>query len=517
MEQQSNVPDTYATPVRLQVPHPAIRPSPAGGWSGPAIAAQTPIHLDVDVPSAAGEPAAEPDAAPPARTAGSVGQILGGVLVLVSLLGVGALPIAWCLGGIGSPLAALCGLAIVLVLANDTLLSHVEWRRIFFAETPDRSVLPRGAQPPPLSRRSAAAAGQRAPRGRDIPGLVMRRLSFRQWLYYKFTLRFDYLVNDLWRAAVHSLRKSLLRRGFRSARAWSSLYQPCWERIDRQLAELLIESSLMLGLTETWSDPESGHTHGRFVYTDWACPAGTRFENEAVQIDRFEVVVDLDRRQALSAAVNGREIGAGEDALVLADLCVSIHIHTILHAYANWACVPDHKDPVLARAAVYTLAMNGQAWYAGHFANAEAANFRRVLMRNAQGGMFEHGNGAMMKQIVRFSRAGAFLMAARKATMDVLREHHVDINPEAFFLMSVVHSVDHAVIPAAVDPVNLHSKLLNYRGMEWIRVLVQEPLQPILANTRISAAKSGWIADLYKRLAAIDPWYADRVDYCIRY
>ena len=44
--------------------------------------------------------------------------------------------------------------------------------------------------------------------------------------------------------------------------------------------------------------------------------------------------------------------------------------------------------------------------------------------------------------------------------------------------------------------------------MEWIRVF---------ANTRISAQKSGWMADLYKRLCAIDPWYADRVDYCIRY
>ncbi len=53
--------------------------------------------------------------------------------------------------------------------------------------------------------------------------------------------------------------------------------------------------------------------------------------------------------------------------------------------------------------------------------------------------------------------------------------------------------------------------------MEWIRVLVQEPLRPILAETRISAQKSGWVADLYKRPYAIDPWYADRVDYCIRY
>jgi hypothetical protein len=347
------------------------------------------------------------------------------------------------------------------------------------------------------------------------PG-ASHRLSFGQWLYYKFTLRLDYLLNDVWRTTAHVFRKSMLRRGLGFAHKWSSLYQPCWEQVDRQLAELLIESSLMLGLTETWSDPASGHNCGRFVFEDWDCPASPRFCNEAVHVDRFEVVVDLDQRRALGAALNGRQIGAGEDALVLADLCVSINFHTVLHAYANRACVPNHPDPTLAKAAVFTLAMNAQAWHAGYFAMTDATRFRRVLELNSRRGMVAHA-GPMMRQIVRYSRTGAFLMAARKVTMEVLREHRVDIDPEGFFLMSVMHSVDHAVIAAAVDPVNLYSRLLEFRGMEWIRVLVQEPLRPILADTRISSQKSAWVADLYRRLRAIDPWYADRIDYCIRY
>lgn len=436
------------------------------------------------------------------------------VLFLACLIGVFAVPLAWAWGAIGAATAIACGLIISIVLAIDARISYGEWRRIFFVETSDDAVLQRGAKGPSLFRRAEAPGTLRTA---DIRGIVMQRLSFRQWTFYKFTLRLDYLLNDMWRAAAHGVRKSLLRRGFRFARTWSPLYQPCWEHVDRQLAELLIETSLMLGLNETWTDPQSGHTHGRFVYTDWTCPAGPRFKNEAVHIDRFEVAVDLDRRVALSAAVNGREIGAGEDALVLADLCVSVNFHTILHAYANWACVPDHSDPLLAKAAVYTMAMNGQAWEAGYFSNTVATNFRRVLETNAKRGIFEHGNGQLMRQLVRFSRTGAFIIAARNATMDVLREHNVDIDAEAFFLMSVLHSIDHHVIAAAVDPINLHSKLLGYGGMEWIRVLFQEPLRPLFANTRISAQKSGWIADLYKRLCAIDPWYADRVDYCIRY
>jgi len=433
------------------------------------------------------------------------------VLFLACLVGVVAVPVAWASGLIGSAAAAACGLFIAAALVVDTRESFLEWRRIFHEEAAEDADAGDGTTVP------APSDGAGTPREVSIRLGSAQRLSFPQWLYYKFTLRLDYLLNDIWRSAVHQARKSMLSRGLRAARSWSSLYQPCWEHVDRQLAELVIESSLMLGLTETWSDRASGHTYGRFVYSDWLCPASPRFRDEAVQIDRFEVVVDLDRRRAIGAEVNGRQIGAGQDALVLADLCVSVNFHTILHAYANRACVPNHPDPILASAAVFTAAMNAQAWHAGYFAMTVATRFRRVLERNSRHGMFAHGSGAMMRQIVRYSRTGAFLVEARKATMAVLREHRVDVDPEAYFLMSVLHSVDHHVIAAAVDPVNLHSGLLGYGGMEWIRVLFQEPLRPIFADTRISSQNTGWVADLYKRLSAIDPWYADRVDYCIRY
>jgi hypothetical protein len=407
---------------------------------------------------------------------------------------------------------------IGVVVALDLWSSHGEWRRIFIDETPDPALTrPRTSLRPPAATAAAAPAPGRGFASRPIRGLVMRRVTFRQWVYYKFTLRIDYLANDLWRGAAHVVRKALLRRGVRGAHRWARLYQPHWSSIPRQIAEHVLETSLMLGLAETWTDATTGNPHGRFVFTDWVCPAGPRFRGEAVHIDRFEIVLDMKARVATGAKVNGVEIGPGEDALVIADLCVSTFFHTIMHGYANWACVPEHTDPILSRAAVYTLAMNAQAWQAGYFSNVVASNFRRVIQKNATRGIFPHGSGALMREIVQHSRTGAFLMEARRVTMEVMRAHAVDIDHEAFFLMSVMHSIDHHFIAATVDPCNLRSRLLDYDGTEWIRVLFQEPLHALFANTKISAVREGWIAELYRRLRAIDPWYADMIDYCIRY
>jgi len=96
-------------------------------------------------------------------------------------------------------------------------------------------------------------------------------------------------------------------------------------------------------------------------------------------------------------------------------------------------------------------------------------------------------------------------------------DHDVAIDGDSFFLMSVVHSIDHYCASFSTDPIDLRAPLLQFGGAQWIRALFVPPLHPFLAETRISKARAPWLRDLHARLKMIDADFADAVDYSIRY
>ena len=163
------------------------------------------------------------------------------------------------------------------------------------------------------------------------------------------------------------------------------------------------------------------------------------------------------------------------------------------------------------------MAMNAYAVMPGLFITANPPNLKRLLNLNASKGIYRHGTGALIEELRRYSRFADFTLHARETMMAVLQEHEVEIDAEAYFLMSVMHSLDHHNVCRCSDPKDLYSPRLGYGGAEWIRVLFSEPLTPILADTRPSRQKSPWMVELHRRLHAIDPELADRVDCGIRY
>ena len=470
-------------------------------------------------------PAPEPPRSSALRVLGHVGGGLQGMaralLLFAPLFCVASavlLPLFVGLGWVGTEATVIWAALTALAFAWDLFDAHREWREFFFVELPDDEVIDATALRPPLFKQSATDRRPGRLSDETPTRMLMRRLRFRAWLHYKYTLRFDYILNDIWRLGVHLMRQRALQAGHTGARRWAPLYAPFWEEPDRQVAELILETTLCMGITACRTDPGTGHRVATFTFSDWHCPAGPHLANEVLVVDRFEVEVDLQERRAVAAHLNGEPINTGRDALTIAFMAVSFYYHTVLHAFANWACVPNHPDPVLSNAATYTMAMNGQAWYAGIVCQQDPLQMRRALTYNATRGFHRHGTGSLHRELVQHSRASAFYMQARQVVLDVLTEHRIEIDPEAFFLMSVLHSVDHHYIAACTDPTDLHTPLLgSYRGGEWTRVLFVRPLTPIFANTRLSNARTPWARDLYQRLQAVDPHYADLVDTCIRY
>ena len=96
-------------------------------------------------------------------------------------------------------------------------------------------------------------------------------------------------------------------------------------------------------------------------------------------------------------------------------------------------------------------------------------------------------------------------------------EEELDIDIEALFLMTVVHSLDHHTATLSVDPYDLVPTNSDHRAAQVVRLIFSEPLEPVLVNTKIANIEHGWPRALYTRLETIDPDYARVVDLGIAY
>ncbi|MEC8495715.1 MAG: hypothetical protein VXZ39_12365, partial [Planctomycetota bacterium] len=343
-----------------------------------------------------------------------------------------------------------------------------------------------------------------------------RELPFWSWVNYKYTLRQLYILNSSWRWLRHQLRKRLLSRGYERARSWGRRSRPFWGDVPREIAELCLETSLCLGMVDA-SEDESGKRIGTLRFTNWLCPAAMSDGREVAAVETLEVKVDLEDRVALSCNVNGEEIGVTRHALCWVYVALSAYQHTMLHAYGNWAADPRHDDRHVRQGARWTLATNAVALYSGTAFQSDPRSFQRVARHNAAKSMFRHGYGPMMDVITEHSHYARFILEARRVFMQVMQAQGVDVDLEALFLMTVVHSLDHHMACVSVDPVDLIPEDVGYHPAETVRVVFSEPLEPFMINTRLSSIRSGWPRELYEALRPIDPELARYVDIGISY
>jgi bacterioferritin-associated ferredoxin len=394
-----------------------------------------------------------------------------------------------------------------LVFLYDTLMAHQQWREVFV------DMLQGGIEIQDDEEREEGFTeeGDKGPRN-----VVMRRLPFWQWMRYKYTLRQDYVLNSSWRWLRHQIRSFCLERGWSVARRWHPKYQEFWGDPARQLAELCLETSLCLGVV-TVGDDESGRRVAIFRFVDWLCPAGIEVPGEILPVSMLELQVDLNARRALVCRVNGDSVGVGNDALCFLYLALSGYHHTVLHAYSNWAAMPHHDDPHVRRGAMWTLATNAVALYTGRVCQHDPRSMERVLKYNGRRGMARHGSGKYLQEVSQHSRFANFVLKARRVFIETMVEEGLEIDVEALFLMTVVHSLDHYMAGLCVDPHDLVRSDSDHRAAQVVRLIFSEPLEPVLVNTRLSAVKDGWPKILFTRLAVIDADLASRVDVGIAY
>ena len=240
-----------------------------------------------------------------------------------------------------------------------------------------------------------------------------------------------------------------LRFGF-----WQLLYRlgyprPLVKDPRRTCAELLLETSLAICFQK-----ESVGVDGRKLahFKIPSVPHLTGEDFRTIQHDDLSLEMDLGERMLCTANYGDQQIKPDE-AMVLLNLAVSIMLHPMLHAFANWSTTPESPDPYTRRNSIVTVLFN----YYGVKAFAHWCDFLCYLglgkvsgdtfTTTVRSGMRQHvPPHAQVSLLMPHSRLVNFTVCVRSFFLRKFQKYQGQfpgIDGEALFLATVLHPMEH--------------------------------------------------------------------------
>lgn len=340
-------------------------------------------------------------------------------------------------------------------------------------------------------------------------------ISFIDFLYYHvFRLRMDWIYNTYTSRMRHLFIRFVTKLGWKKAYRWYNHYTPLYEKsVPHQIAALLLESSLMLGLTEVDEDAQIAI----FKYTNWYVPSDIGV-SQILMVKLMVIVVDLQEREIIYAEVNGEEWTDMQEVLQIVVMCHSIYFHVLIHLYSNWWFIEDPTNPLHVYG-VYTLLTNSISIYFGSFFDTKESG-RWMFMKNAIRGIHFH-YVADLERFSKYSRTARFLLKARKIAKKYCTPTNMKctkVGFESFFIACILHNVDHHMAawcsnPLAVEHTGPHKIL----GASWIRSMLDHPHREIFVKSSFRNSKIPWIRMMHKELSLVDEQYADMCHIGVRF
>ena len=177
-----------------------------------------------------------------------------------------------------------------------------------------------------------------------------------------------------------------------------------------------------------------------------------------------------------------------EDLVILLSHIFSLYMHPKLHAFSNWGLEPaiDEGSPksptakVNQRMSVISVVYN-------HFGFKGSPEIFAFVcgegVGHAASNVFEQALAdpppvhSHIKFLYKCSRLVRFLLPMRRVVFELLQEHRNEfpraINPEAFFLNTVLHSLDHSMYAKYLPP----SVLVSITGSHHMQAMkaTQDP------------------------------------------
>jgi hypothetical protein len=340
-------------------------------------------------------------------------------------------------------------------------------------------------------------------------------ISFIDFLYYHvFFFRIDWIYNTYTSRMRHLLIKYLTKLGWKTAYRWYTYYTPLYEKsVRHQIAALLLESSLMLGLSEVDEDSEIA----TFKFTNWYVPSDVGV-SQILMVKIMVLVVDLQERELIYAEVNGEEWTDMKEVLQITIMCHSIYYHVLIHLYSNWWFIEDSSNPLHVYG-LYSLLTNSISIYFGHFFDTKESG-RWMFMKNAIRGIHFHYS-ADLERFSKYSRTARFLLKGRKIAKKYCTPENMKstkVGFESFFIASILHNVDHHMAAKCSNPLlSEHKGPHKIIGASWIRSMLDHPHREILVKTSFKNSEIPWIRMMHKELSLVDEEYADMCHIGIRF
>ena len=296
----------------------------------------------------------------------------------------------------------------------------------------------------------------------------------------------------------------------------------------RVAAQILLETPSLAMFFKCKRQVE-GRTTALFAFTDIIL-INHRNELWYPQLITFDV--DLETKTLVKAAVDGDEVTAS-DAITLTYFMTAGGTHPRLHAYANFGVDTEATRGSLRQGSIITVIFNhfGFEGTGRLFENLHRWGLinARLLAAEAVGAnatrpIPAHGH---IQQLKDYSRTVRFAVSVRAAFLAAFRDaasrepdSYALVNPEALFVGSVMHSLDHFSVTSAVKDVlwfDVKSPKFGIMAQvcRVVRGGISSELPGLLINTKFRWSREPLHQAVYKHAYSIDAGLANEMEICI--
>lgn len=257
-----------------------------------------------------------------------------------------------------------------------------------------------------------------------------------------------------------------------------------------------------------------------FVFFDYPACAQTRRSTLRVLFSLAE-----DGPRVHSFVLDDRRIDSASEQLGLVMVLESIVVHPMIHSFHEvlFYSASGLPSAIARRISLHGAFLNAAAaWLPSWVLGVPIEVFRAAAHQNAVGVIPRH-SAESLRIYLPFSRLLRFLVPARAELYRLCRAYDLKLDIEAFFLCSVMHSVDHYCMSMHVLGRSLTLSCLPAcaampeRLSVYHLMFIREAQYVWPNKLRDHAQRHPFFQDLYRGLRPLDAEIADHVTLSISY
>ena len=291
------------------------------------------------------------------------------------------------------------------------------------------------------------------------------------------------------------------------------------ETAEKTLFNLVLNTSLAAWIADIKEQDDGS------VISKLLVPNATHvFTDMTVTSGDFQLTIDLTKRKINKAYFDGETLELN-DAVTMAFIVLVSHTHPVLHSFANWGINPDAGDHFIRRMAICTIAYNNlgmervprvyEAMRKIGLTKYTTSDVMRLILHQGPHTVPPHTH---LLRLQKYSKFVKFVLQVRSYFLSEFLSFQEDfqgIDGEAFFIGTVMHSIDHLSVASQVNINNFmgSDEFVADRDIATITLscFVDRPSFRLF-ECRFSHAPHPFFRKVYKFASKIDQGLADMME-----